>query len=108
MSTGRSLGTVRRTVPRRSVADSRCGEPAGSAEVRVGFLMRAQPIIFLRVFENRLADELPRTLEVRLQRLLERGPEQPESLQLPSALQRTGVYSSQAPIAGRPSRAKLA
>src|SRR3712207_7789425 len=55
--------------------------------------------IFLQVFEGRLADELPRALEVQAQRLLERDPEEPESLQLPSALQRTGVYSSQAPIA---------
>ncbi len=54
----------------------------------MGFLVRAQPIIFLRVFENRLADELPRTLEVQPQRLLERDPEEPESLQLPGALQR--------------------
>jgi hypothetical protein len=103
-----SLAPVRRTGPRRSVAGSLCGEPAGSAEVWVGVLVRAQPIIFLRVFENRLADELPSTLEVQPQRLLERDPEEPESLQLPSALQRTGVYSSQAPIAGCPSRAKLA
>jgi hypothetical protein len=48
---------------------------------------------------DRLAYELPGALEVQPQRLLQRDYEEPESLQLPSALQRTDVYSPQAPVA---------
>jgi hypothetical protein len=53
----------------------------------------------LDVFEDRLAYELPGALEVQPQRLLHHHPEEPETLKVPRALQRTDVDGPQAPIA---------
>jgi hypothetical protein len=50
-------------------------------------------------FEWHLAYELPGAPEVQRQRLLQRHPEEPEALQLPSALQRTDVDGPQASVA---------
>ena len=61
-------------------------------------LLLVEPPVF-DAFEYRLANELAGALEVQPQRLLQRDPEEPESLQLPRPLQRTDVDGTQAPLA---------
>ena len=61
------------------------GEAAGPVVVWVDFSCWLM-LILPRVFECRLAYELPGTLEVQPQGLLQRDPQEPESLQFPSAL----------------------
>src|SRR5215212_6797411 len=56
-------------------------------------------LILPRVFEGRLAYELPSALEVQPQGLLEHHPQESEPLQVPRTLQRTDVYGPQAPVA---------